>query len=133
VLFRSIQAYYKKYFNGNATTHELIAEMEKASNQDLKAFFNQWLYKPDNLKLSWTWDYDDASKQILIHVQQHQSSGFVFDVPVEFGIMKNGIAEQQLVKQQLNTKTAYFKSQSATKPAFVSLDPRTVLLYDLVQ
>jgi len=127
-----IQAYYKKYFNANATTHDLIAEMEKASNQNLKPFFNQWLNKPDNLKLSWIWDYDEASKQILIHVQQHQSSGFVFDVPVEFGIMKNGVAEQQLVKQQLNSKTADFKIPSATKPAFVSLDPRTVLLYDLV-
>ncbi len=129
---KGIQAYYKKYFNANATTHDLIAEMEKAANQNLKPFFNQWLNKPDNLKLSWTWDYDEASKQILIHVQQHQSSGFVFDVPVEFGILKNGVAEQQLVKQQLNTKTADFKIPSASKPAFVSLDPRTVLLYDLV-
>ncbi len=129
---KGIQAYYKKYFNANATTNDLIAEMEKASNQNLKPFFSQWLNKPDNLKLSWTWDYDEASKQILIHVQQHQSSGFVFDVPIEFGIMKNGVAEQQLVKQQLNTKTADFKIPSATKPAFVSLDPRTVLLYDLV-
>ena len=129
---KGIQAYYKKYFNANATTHDLIAEMEKAANQNLKPFFNQWLNKPDNLKLSWTWDYDEASKQILIHVQQHQSSGFIFDVPVEFGIMKNGVAEQQLVKQQLNTKTADFKIPSATKPAFVSLDPRTVLLFDLV-
>jgi aminopeptidase N len=129
---KGIQAYYKKYFNANATTHDLIAEMEKASNQNLKPFFSQWLNKPDNLKLSWTWDYDEASKQILIQVQQHQSSGFVFDVPVEFGIMKNGIAEQQLVKQQLNTKTADFKIPSATKPALVSLDPRTVLLYDLL-
>ncbi len=133
VNFRNgIQAYYKKYFNANATTNDLIAEMEKASNQNLKPFFSQWLYKPDNLKLSWTWDYDAASKQILIHVQQHQSSGFVFDVPVEFGIMKNGVAETQLVKQQLNTQTADFKIASATKPAFVSLDPRTVLLFDLV-
>jgi aminopeptidase N len=129
---KGIQAYYKKYFNANATTHDLIAEMEKAANQNLKPFFNQWLNKPDNLKLSWTWDYDEASKQILIHVQQHQSSGFVFDVPVEFGILKNGVAEQQLVKQQLNTKTADFKIPSASKPAFVSLDPRTVLLYELV-
>lgn len=133
VNFRNgIQAYYKKYFNANATTHDLIAEMEKASNQDLKLFFNQWLNKPDNLKLSWTWDYDAATKQILIHVQQHQSSGFVFDVPVEFEIMKDGMADRQIVKQQLNTKTADFKIPSATKPAFVSLDPRTVLLYDLV-
>ena len=133
VNFRNgIQAYYKKYFNANATTIDFIAEMEKTSNQDLKPFFNQWLYKPDNLKLSWSWDYDAASKQILIHVQQHQSSGFVFDVPIEFEIRKEGIAEGQLVKQQLNTKSADFKIPSATKPAFVSLDPRTVLLYDLV-
>lgn len=133
VNFRNgIQAYYKKYFNANATTNDLIAEMEKSSNQHLQPFFNQWLNKPENLKLSWTWDYDAASKQILIHVQQHQSSGFVFDVPVEFEIMKKGMAERQIVKQQLNNKTADFKIPSATKPAFVSLDPRTVLLFDLV-
>ena len=132
-LFRKgIQAYYKKYYNANATTNDFIAEMEIVSKQNLKPFFNQWLNKPDNLKLSWTWDYDAETKKILISVQQKQSSGFIFDVPIEFEISKNGVVEKQLIKQQLNSTQSVFKIPSATKPAFVSLDPRTVLLFDLI-
>jgi aminopeptidase N len=129
---KGIQSYYKKYFNANASSNDFIEEMEKASKQSLKPFFNQWLNRPDNLKLSWSWEYDAESKQIIIHVQQKQFSHFVFEVPIEFEISKNGEVEKQLVKQNLNSSQADFKIPSNTKPAFVSLDPRTVLLFDLV-
>ena len=48
---KGIQAYYQKYMNANATTNDFIAEMEKVSNENLKPFFNQWLNKPDVLKI----------------------------------------------------------------------------------
>ena len=44
--------------NANATTDDFIAEMEKVSNENLKPFFDQWLHKPDVLKITGRWEYD---------------------------------------------------------------------------
>ena len=78
---KGIQAYYKKYINANTSTSDFIAEMEKASGQDLKAFFGQYLYRTDNLQLKANWNYDSQSKQIIIQLQQTQSTGKPFDFP----------------------------------------------------
>ena len=56
-------------------------EMEKVSGQNLTTFFNQWLYKSDNLKISAHWEYDTTAKQVLLKINQTHYSGFVFDFP----------------------------------------------------
>lgn len=43
---KGIREYYATYFNANASTRDFIAIMEKVSNKNLQAFFNQWLYQP---------------------------------------------------------------------------------------
>ena len=87
---KGIQAYYKKYMNANATTNDFIAEMEKVSNENLKPFFNQWLNRPDILKITVAWKYDAKAKQIIINLNQLQTSGFLFDTPVEFWVYEAG-------------------------------------------
>ena len=82
---KGIQAYYAKYFNANATSEDFKREMEKASGQNLTTFFNQWLYKPENLKISAHWEYDANAQQILLNIKQTHYSGFVFDFPISRG------------------------------------------------
>ncbi len=43
---KGIREYYATYFNANASTRDFITIMEKVSNKNLQAFFNQWLYQP---------------------------------------------------------------------------------------
>lgn len=52
---KGIKAYYSRFMNANATTHDFIEEMEKASVKNLKAFADQWLYHGENLKLMGSW------------------------------------------------------------------------------
>ncbi len=125
---KGIQAYYKKYFNANTTTTNFIAEMEKASGQNLKPFFNQYLTRPDNLKLAGTWTYDADAKQIIIKLQQTQSSGKPFDFPIEMAIYQPDKASAEYQKFTMNTLQSEFKIPSATKPSSIVLDPRAVLL-----
>jgi aminopeptidase N len=125
---KGIQTYYKKYFNANTTTANFIAEMEKASNQNLKPFFAQYLTRPDNLKLTGSWTYDDNTKQITVKLQQTQSSGQPFDFPIEIAVYKPDAASAEIQKFTMNTLQSEFKIPSATKPSSIVLDPRVVLL-----
>ena len=128
---KGIQAYYKKYYNSNTTTNEFIAEMEKAAGQDLKAFFSQYLYRPDNLQLKANWIYDASSKNVVLQLKQTQSSGKAFEFPLEVAIYKAGSTIPELKKFQMNGLTAEFQLPESAKPDLLILDPRTVLLAEI--
>jgi aminopeptidase N len=128
---KGIQAYYRKYFNANASTNDFILEMEKVSNQNLKPFFNQWLNKPDILKIYGRWEYDTKTKQVIITLNQTQNSDFSFEVPIEFQVYEDGIKMPKNEKFNMNTKTAQFKVSCSQKPVMIVADPRTVLLADI--
>jgi aminopeptidase N len=125
---KGIQVYYKKYFNANACTNDFITQMEKASNQDLKLFFNQWLYKPDHLKIKAHWDYDTANKQINLLIEQVQSGDFLFDFPIEIEVFNPQKNASEVFKFTINKKTTLIPIPYAEKPRNIQLDPRNVLL-----
>jgi aminopeptidase N len=127
---KGIQAYYKKYFNANTTTSNFIAEMEAASGQDLKAFFNQYLHRADNLQLKGSWNFDAANNKVVLKLQQTQSSQIPFDIPIEIAIYRTGIVATEIVKLNMNTLTAEFSIPSTSKPELLLVDPRTVLLHE---
>jgi aminopeptidase N len=128
---KGIQAYYKKYYNANTNTANFIAEMEKVSGQNLQSFFTQYLTRPDNLKLSGSWSYDEAGKQIIIKLQQTQSSGKPFDFPIEVGVYKSGSSAAEIQKFTMSDLQAEFKIPSAVKADLIVLDPRVVLLGEI--
>jgi aminopeptidase N len=128
---KGIQAYYKKFYNANATTNDFISEMENASGQDLKAFFAQYLYRSDNLQLKGSWNYDSLTKQLVLKLQQTQSSGKPFEFPFELAVYKEGATVPELIKLNMNSLTADFTLNVATKPALILMDPKTVLLGEM--
>jgi aminopeptidase N len=122
-----IQAYYKKLTNANATTEDFVIEMEKVYGKDLSPFFDQWLNKPDNLKLKGTAKYDDQKKQLVIELEQMQP-GYVFHVPLEIGVFKTGSEKPVISKFQLNKKQATYTIKMSAAPAKIIIDPGTKLL-----
>jgi aminopeptidase N len=128
---KGIQAYYAKYMNSNASTSDLVEEMEKASNENLKPFFYEWLNRPDMLKINAGWKYDEANKQVVLNLQQDQRPGFIFDFPLEIRLYEDGSKAPQNVKFEVSTKNAEFMIPCTKKPSLLLLDPRTVLLADI--
>ena len=45
--FRILRTWVAEHRHGNATTEQFIALSEKVSGQDLGAFFETWIYKPE--------------------------------------------------------------------------------------
>ena len=127
---KGIRSYYQKYFNANASTSDLMAEMQQFSKEELQGFFNQWLNRAEVLKINGAWEYDSTSKQVIINLEQIQSSGFVFDMPVEFQLV-DAEGKTSLQKVGLKTKTAEFRINAAQKPVALVMDPRTVLLGEM--
>jgi len=123
-----IQAYYKKYFNKNATTADFFEEMQKFTENELSSFRNQWLHKSDVLNLEATWTYDVNSSQLEISFEQKQSSRFYFNVPVEIELIESGGKGKKLIKVDMNSNYKIFKIPLDKKPAAILPDPRSVLL-----
>ena len=44
--FRTLRTWYSKYKYGNATTADFVDVAERASRQQLDAFFQTWIYMP---------------------------------------------------------------------------------------
>ena len=129
--WKGIQSYYHKYQNGNATTADFRREMEEVSGMDLSVFFDQWLYKPGNLKCTGNWHYDLRKKQINITLNQVQEDGSLFEMPIEVGIFYENQDKPQILLIPIADKSTTISVEAPTEPDKVILDPNTWVLMDV--
>jgi len=125
---KGIQSYYKNYMNGSATTNNFKQEMEKASNQDLTTFFNQWLHRGGLIKIKSDWKYDSIKKQLTITINQLQNKTELYSFPLDIAITIPGNNQVISKKVLVNKPTEIFVFPIAKKPVNIELDPRKVLL-----
>ncbi|MEO7264958.1 MAG: M1 family aminopeptidase [Ferruginibacter sp.] len=125
---KGIQSYYKKFMNANASTADFKMEMEKASHQNLTAFFNQWLHRGDLIRLKAGWKYNAAKKELSLRVNQIQNPGGLYTFPLDVAITEAGNSAPVFKKINIKKQSETFVFRLATAPAFIALDPRKVLL-----
>lgn len=128
VFWKGIRSYYATYMNGNATTADFIRTMEEASGQDLKTFFDQWLYKPGALRVKGSWTYLAARKELVLQLNQVQADGSVFTMPLQLDIRQTGKVTRKTVV--LSGKTQTITIPLETSPADIVLDPDHWILMD---
>jgi aminopeptidase N len=120
IFWKGIRAYYAKYDGANANTDDLCREMEKASGQDLKSFFKQWLYTAGHPQLAINWKYSAGKKVVELDVKQEQDN--LYEFPLQVSI--NG----QLHTINIKGKNTSAELPSATAPRIVNFDPEVNLL-----
>lgn len=130
VFWKGIQNYYAKYQNSNATTADFRREMEEVSGSDLSTFFEQWLYKGGMLKYSGSWKYNNRTKEVTIDLDQVQTDGSFFEMPVQVGIKYPGKNTMTIELLQVNKKSNSFTIKVETEPEALVLDPNTWVLMD---
>ena len=130
VFWKGIRAYYKKYKDANATTKDFQREMEEASGLDLTDFFQQWLYTPGALKYKGNWEYDSRKKEVKIRIDQVQTNGGFFKMPLEVGVYVANDQKPKIKKLQLNEKSNVFTFPVATEPESIVLDPNFWVLME---
>jgi aminopeptidase N len=122
-----IRSYYQTYYNRNASTDDLIREMEKHSTTPLRGFFYQWLNRPEVLQIQGKWRYDSQKAEVEITLAQRQSGNFLFDVPVEMELIDSN-GNRRLLKGQLKERQLVLQFPCDRKPVTILPDPHTVLL-----
>ena len=121
-MFDHIRIYYNQYKDLNATTDDFKRVMEEVSGKELDVFFEQWLYKPGILKLDGKWKYNMETNEIIINLNQVQTDGSLFEMPIEIAI-DFGKKPQQIDFVQIKGKSNSFKLKVDKEPDDVILDP----------
>jgi len=123
-----IRDYYARFKDANASTTDFRLAMERASGQDLAAFFQQWLYRGGFPRVEGTWQWDASAKQVVVELTQTQPAE-VFQLPVEIGISVAG-SQSRVERADLATRSARFTFAADQEPETVELDPNVRLLMD---
>ncbi|MGH7522951.1 MAG: M1 family metallopeptidase [Gemmatimonadales bacterium] len=89
-----IRIYYSRFQNKNASSDDFRRAMQEGcaatpacpdEGKDLSWFFPQWLDRGGILKLTGSWSYDAAAKQLHVAIDQVQTQG-LFRMPIELGV-----------------------------------------------
>ena len=129
--WKGIRLYYLRHKDSSATIDDFRRAMEEVSNKDLKPFFEQWLYKPGTLKYRGGWRFDVAKKQITVDLEQVQTDGSKFAMPVELAIFYPGEALPQIAVVDAKSQKNAFVIDVKGTPERVSIDPNMWLLMDV--
>ena len=128
--WRGIRLYYQRHMNGVASTADLRRAMQDASGQDLRWFFAQWLSRTGVPRVSGTWRYDAAAKQIVLTIRQTQP-----EAPFRFllGVRASAASGSTPTARQfeITDRESTIAIPSDAEPASVVLDPDVWLLADL--
>jgi len=121
-----IRSYYLKFYNKNATTDDFFEAIQKFTKKPLNTFRNQWLHRPEILNLQIAWQYDSATSQLDITINQKQPTDFYFEAPLEIEIIEAN--SKKIVVFDISNKTSTYKLKVDQKPVALLADPRTTLL-----
>ena len=136
-----IQAYYREFQDGNATTADFRRAMEEASGLDLRTFFDQWLYRGGWLEYEGGWSYDAAAGAIHIDIRQVHDERHTFRMPVEVAIhlppdgpLEGGVhgatRPPRVEVLDVDGRQGRFTIPVPAEPFDVVFDPNTWLLMD---
>ncbi|MDE3003206.1 MAG: M1 family metallopeptidase [Gemmatimonadota bacterium] len=131
VFWRGIREYYARYMNGNATTTDFRTVMEEASGLDLGLFFEQWLYNGGNPRLEGWWDYDASTRAVRIEINQTQTAGPTFELPLEIGIHFDATSLPGTIHDVVvDARSHRFVIPVDEEPTHVTLDPNVKTLFE---
>lgn len=130
VFWKGIRSYYQKYKDLNATTDDFRVAMEAASGMDLAPFFQQWLNQPGALKYNGSWYFDKKKKEVKITLDQVQTDGSFYNMPIEIGVYGEGDKKPLFRTLQANKKSNVFTIKVDFEPKSLKLDPNFNVLMD---
>jgi aminopeptidase N len=124
----ALRAYFAHHKDGTAVTSDLQTEMERASNQRLQWFFDQWLRRPGYPTVTAAWSYDSAAHEVAVAVNQDDRFG-TFRFPLTVVVVdSSGSVRRAVIQMTATTAAAQVRIPLAATPAAVMLDPDVELL-----
>jgi aminopeptidase N len=133
VFQRGIREYYNAHKEGNATTEDLRAALEKASGQDLREFFKRWVYQSGHPRYEAVWAWEQSAPQgggtlTLTLRQMQRDEAFLIPLAVEFTLPGHP-PRRELVRPTGKESVARFTLPR--RPTEVRIDPDGFILKEL--
>lgn len=124
-----IRDYYRAHRDGQATTADFRAAMERASGRDLRGFFDQWLTRGGLVRLRGDWRYEADAGKVIVTLTQRDAAR-LFAMPLPVAVYGAGEAAPTISTIQLSAATQTFAIPVDRAPDRVVLDPDHVVLMD---
>lgn len=126
--FRGIRNYYSKHRDGIATTEDLRLAFEKVSGQNLREFFQRWIYSAGHPKYDLTWEWASRKKTLKLLLKQTQAgNSFPNAVPVEITTSSG----KRLIVLKPTSKRTVREVALHEAPSSVKLDPANTVLKEV--
>jgi aminopeptidase N len=122
-----IRDYYARYMNGTATTTDFRRVMERASGQDLSAFFEEWLSRGQIPRVEGSWRWDAATREVVVEMRQVQP-GPAFSIELEVAVEGVGAAPT-VQRASVGSAPTQLRLAAAERPRAVTLDPMVRTLF----
>ena len=131
LFFKLLRTFYQTYRLKNAGTADFIALAEKVSGNNLKTFFNQWLYQ-DGLPVLKITDKIDSKKHLLhLHIEQMEA---VYDLKLPVRIKWKGGQTDFVIKinRAHQDERLHLPENFDTKSYQLILDPDVQVLFKTI-
>lgn len=130
--FKGLRAYYRAHEHATASTEDLRAALEKASNSNLKEFFARWVYAAGHphYEVLWRWQRGKNRRGVLtINLKQIQPDAPFLD-PLQVEIVTAKGTQRTTIKPEGRETTISLPTTS--QPTKVTIDPDEFVLKELV-
>jgi aminopeptidase N len=122
--WKAVNIYLTKHKYDTATSAELQQAMEEASGQDLKWFFDQWVYAPGYPKLEISQIYDENAHQLKLTIDQVQKEDggvpSAYRLPLEISVTTpSGLVNKSL---NVNQRSETYSIDVSSKPTKLEVD-----------
>lgn len=124
--FSSLHLYLTTNKFKSAEAQNLRLAFEEITGQDLNWFWNQWYYGSGHPKLDISYGYDGRTGQAKVFVQQTQTTGKVFKLPVAIDVYEGDSKQRYKVWIEHMADTFSFPVKS--QPELINVDGDKVLL-----
>jgi aminopeptidase N len=126
--YAGLAAYRQAYEYESATTPQFQERFEIVSGQDLDWFFDEWIYDVHwpEYEYSWRAEGVKAGYELCLMIDQVQTAGPVYTMPVDVGITTVG--GDTLVVVWVDEATDTFSVFLPAEPTAVELDPDNWIL-----
>jgi aminopeptidase N len=130
--FRGVRDYYNEHKEGNATTEDLRAALEKSSSKNLKEFFARWIYDSGHPVYEWSSQavgQRDGTNLVIIVIKQTQpGAAFLDPIPVTI------TSEDKTTRVTLQPKgrVATWEVRVGKGPLDIKIDPDDTILKELI-
>ncbi len=125
--FKSLNNYLTTYKFKTAEAHQLRLAFEEVTGRDLNWFFNQWYFGSGHPTVNIDYTYDDAAGKATVIVQQTQTTGKYFQLPLAIDIYNGASKTRHNVWSRSSADT--FTFSYTKRPDLINADGDKVMLW----